>query len=420
MKGVLFSFILIVTVFSIMTYVFIQRGLVYTNAERLAVGTRVNSMLNFYNSILYDGGKALDIISKRAVSSATNYVVTAGVGLQSANGTIKELIVNGTINGTAQPLMQSSTIMDWVDKMVDVGVNEGFGVSISLTNLQVKPYDNWNIMVSMDVYANVSDDRGVANITKNSTVNQLVNIENFEDPTYPLYTFARARNIITRSAYVGNYSTKLISASGGNNWFRGMAVVFPSSQNASISAVAGKGSKVLVTDNTSGMESLANQFGAVVSQSSAISGITVTYVYNASNAMSIIPNDTNVLADGSNGAVWYIENIVTDSINSYYHPSSVGGSILDRLEGMLTAQSKYTSQSNNTIGIESFVNKTILSSLGLPVDNSRSNVDYIYFSGGTYATYQVKGMDSTFRIDKQVDLNNNTHDVVYNVSGILV
>ncbi len=419
MKGVLFSFILIVTVFSLMTYIFIQRGLVYSNAGLRAVDTRVSSMLDFYKSVLSDGGKAIGIITTRALSASVNYVVTNGVGLQSANDTIRELIVNGTINGTSQALMQSSTIIDWKGKMEAIGNGEGFTTNITFMNVRVAPYDSWDINVSMDVYVNMSDSKGVANITKSATVSQLVGIAGFEDPAYPLTTYARARNTVTKSPYIGNYTTELVSASGGNNWFRGAAVVFPSSQNASISAVSNKNQKVLVTDDTSGITSLANQFGAVVSQASTISGITVTYVYKASNAMTIVPNNTNVLVDGSNGNVWYTENIINDSASSYYHASTVGGSFLDRLEGSLNVQSKYN-QTGAVIGIESFVNKTTLSSLGLSVDNSRSNVDYLYFSNGTYAAYQVKGMDSSFRIDKQTGLNNNTHDVVYNVSSILV
>lgn len=420
MKGVLFSLILIVTMFSLITFIAIQQGLVYSNSGRLAVGTRVNSMLDFYNSVLYDGGKALDIITKRAISSATNHVISTGVGLQSANATIMELVTNGTLDGVPQGLMQSSTIADWVNKMVSLGASQNLNVSLNLTNVQVKPYDSWDILVSADVYVNMSDNRGVANLTKNATISQMVDIENFEDPVYPLYTFGKATNLFVRSPYIENYTTNLVSGSVGSNWFHGLAVIYSSSQSSAISSVPNKNQDVLVTDNASSIASLANQFGSVVSQSSTISGITVPYVYNASNAMSVIPNNTQVLVDGSGGRVWYIENLINDSANSYYHSSPTGGSFLDRLEDSLTVQSKYASQTSNTIGLESFVNKTELQSLGLSVSTTNSNIDYLYFSNNTYPTYQVRGMDTSFRIDKQTGLNNLTHDVVYNVTQILV
>ncbi len=148
MKGVLFSFILIVTMLSMVLFISVQRGLVYSNSERLAADTRINSMLNFYNSIVSDGGKALDIITKRAVSSAINHIITTGTGLQQANETIRELVVNGSIDGVLQYLMQNSTIIDWKGRMEALGIGEGFDVNISFIDVKVKPYDSWNILVS--------------------------------------------------------------------------------------------------------------------------------------------------------------------------------------------------------------------------------------------------------------------------------
>jgi hypothetical protein len=420
MKGVIFSFILIVTTIIILSFISIQRGLVYFSSERIAIENRVNSMLNFYNSIILDGGKALEIISTRAISSAINYVIINGIGLQEANETIKELILNGTINGTQQDLMQDSTIIDWKNKMVSLGNLQGFNADINFSKILVKPYDSWNILVSAEMKIHISDKNGVANLTKSAVVNQLVNIENFEDPIYVLYTYGKTTNFIVKSPYIGNYTKNLISANGKNGWFYGTAVIFNSSQIDAISSVSNKNEKVLVTDSTFGIENLANQFGAVVSQSSRDDNITVPFVYSADNAMTVIPNNTNILVDGPNGKVWYIDNLKNDVENSYYHPSDFGASFLDRLEGKLFVQSKYRSESNNTIGLESFVNKDYFLSLGINVNMEKSNIDYIYFSNLVYPIYKVKGMPEDFRIDKQVGLNNISHDVVYGVDQILV
>ncbi len=58
----------------------------------------------------------------------------------------------------------------------------------------------------------------MANISKNTTVNQLVGIEDFEDPVYALNTLGKATNIIARSSFIGNYTTRIILATGGNGW----------------------------------------------------------------------------------------------------------------------------------------------------------------------------------------------------------
>ncbi len=416
MKGIMFSFILIVTVFSLITFISIQKGLVISNSETQAVSTRINSMLNFYNSVLSDGGKATEIITRRAMAASVNYVIN-GSTITQADQTIEELIVNGTINNTLQGIMINSKMDDWKNKMVSIGTNESFDVKINLTNIQVKPYDSWNLIVSMDVSVNISDIKGLANLTKLSSISQQVSIEGIEDTIYALNTAGIASNIIVKSPYINNYTSNLISATGGNSWFRGTSVIYPSSQSGAIDAVTNKAQKILVTDNVVGIEGTVNQFGGVISETDIVAGISIPFVDNAASAMSNLPDNTKLLVDGANGKVWYMENIVTSANTSQYFPSLTGGSFLDRLEGKLTVQAKYSSQTPNIIGIESFVNKNILSSLGILV-SAKSNIDHIYFSSANYPTYTVKGMDSTFLIDKELDLNNNPHDVIYGLSQL--
>ncbi|MFN6992235.1 MAG: hypothetical protein ACK4MM_05890, partial [Fervidobacterium sp.] len=89
----------------------------------------------------------------------------------------------------------------------------------------------------------------------------------------------------------------------------------------------------------------------------------------------------------------------------------------DRLEGKLSIQTKYSGQTTNEIGLESFVNKEYFLSIEVPV-KSGTNMDYLYFSNSTYSGDGVKGMDSSFEIDNQASLG-STHQQIYQVSQIL-
>ena len=62
--------------------------------------------------------------------------------------------------------------------------------------------------------------------------------------------------------------------------------------------------------------------------------------------------------------------------------------ILDRLEGKLEVQAKY--QTSQTIGMESIVDKDYMADLDVPVNNSKTNVDHLYFSGSDYSSNQAK------------------------------
>jgi phosphohistidine swiveling domain-containing protein len=421
MKGLFFSLIMLSVALILVELVAIQKGLISFAGEQLAVEIRINSMNNFYDSIIIDCEKALDIISRRAVSAAISNVITNGIGLQNADSSLEELIVNGSINGTEEALMKDATIIDWKNKMEEIGNLNGFNTNITFQRIKVEPYDSWNLITTATLYIDLSDQRGVANITRVVNVSKLVPIEGFEDPIYPLNSNGRGTNIIIKSPYWGNFTQKLINSTGGNNWFAGYSIVIPSSQESQMQNVPNKNQKVLVTDNTSGIESTVNQFGGVVSEADITSDITIPFVDNAANAMSIVPNNSYVLVDGSNGAVWNIDNLKNDIEHSYYHPSLKGGSILDRLEGKLEVQNKYQSRTSNIIGLESFVDKNYLSSLDVLVDADKTNVDHIYFNAEFNPTsYSIKGIGNNFKIDKDICTGNLTHAEIYNSTEILV
>ena len=181
-----------------------------------------------------------------------------------------------------------------------------------------------------------------------------------------------------------------------------------------------KSQKVLVTNDTSGIEDLINEFGAVVCECDITGEISITLVDNAINAMEIIPNNTPILVDGDKGKVWLIENLKETVEKSYYQPSLKGGSFLDRLEGKLEVQEKYAAQSPHLIGLESFIDKNYLANFNLPVDEEKTNIDYLYFSPNFYGGNKVKGLDPSFRIDQEICIFNKTHAEIYQTNEILI
>jgi hypothetical protein len=313
MKGILFTFIILTIVLALVSFIAIQRTLITYYTSRITIENRVNAMKSLYDSIVSDATKALEIISRRAISAAVSWVITNGVGLVEANETIAELIINGSINGTLQPLMEAATLIDWKNKLEELGYLEGFETKINFTNLEVKPLDSWNLLVEIRINVSLADLKGIANLTRSEKLKTPVSILGFEDPLYPLNTLGRGVNVIVKSPHFGNHT---------------------------------------------------------------------------------------------------IENLTEDLNNSYYHPSLEGASFLDRLEGKFKVQQKYN-LTKNIVGLESFVDKEDLLTLGLPVYVERSNVDYIYFSGEPILACRVQGMPESFRIDIP-------HAVVYGVNESLI
>jgi hypothetical protein len=206
MKGILFGMILVFVIILLIMFVSINQLTSSFQSSQRLVENRVNSMLNFYDSIIFDSKKSLDIIGKRAISSAINYITENGSPLSDSNVTITNLMSNGTINGITESLMENATIEDWKNTIEALGEAEGFQTSISIKDILIQPHDSFHLSVSYSISVNLSDIITKANVSKTSRESFLLNIEGFEDPLYPLNTYGRITNVIRKSPHWLNYS----------------------------------------------------------------------------------------------------------------------------------------------------------------------------------------------------------------------
>jgi len=415
-KGFMFSLLTLALIIPIIVIMLIEQTSITTQRKLISTELRIEELSELYDSIIRDLEKTLKIIVPRAISASISYVVTNGVGLNSSTDTLKELLINGTLYSEKEALMQNATLPYWTERINYLASLRGFETNVEFDDVYIRPFDSWNILVTVELRINISDPSELVSINRVVNVSEKISIIGFEDPLFPLKTSGRGISVITRSPYEGNYTQLLASSVGNNSWYYGKTFVTDSSM---ISKIDNK-TIVLVVDSVDGVTtSLLNEFSAVVC-SCDLPSLTTTYVELVSDATSVIPNNTNVLVDGENGKVWYIENLIDDVKNSYYHSSEKGASFLDRLEGKLEVQEKYKSQTNTTIGLEFFVNKDYILSLGLPVDLEKTNVDHLYFSEASHPGKRVKGLENTkFRIDEEICTDEKTHAEMYQVDELL-
>ncbi|MEM5874960.1 MAG: hypothetical protein QXW01_02090 [Candidatus Aenigmatarchaeota archaeon] len=199
MKGLLFSIILFfITLFILSSFLYYGQISMYYTAEK-AVENRIKTMVKIIEDVFEDSKRAMSIVTNRAIVSAVNYVIINGVGLNSANETIKELILFSSIDGNKQPLMENSNINDWIATMEYLISLYGFESKIQIKDLKILPYDSFTIEVIFSLEIFLSDRKIETNITKEKNFRVLVSIENIEDPLYPLNTYGRVVNVIRRS-----------------------------------------------------------------------------------------------------------------------------------------------------------------------------------------------------------------------------
>lgn len=406
-KGVLFSFIMVFLTITLISLIMIQRSLITHSREHIFIESRIKSMNSLHESLVRDVGKSLEIIARRALSVAFNNVTSPpGIYLDKADERLKELILEGTLYGRPEALMENTTLSNWTDKIEAVSRLKGFNVNLDPQTLEIKPYDSFNLMIELGMYINISDRQGVASLNRFAQINQLVSIEELEDPLYPLYTGGKGSNMIIRTTYEGDYTKLLVKGSDVNaNYAYGNTTTDKTNFD----------DKILICQNASdnpGLGSLPTAKG-VVSEENGLGSLTIPYVINDSViSEDLIANGINVLIDGATG-VWNIDNLREHANNSYYRPSENGPSYLDRLEGNLTCN---YCDGTNIIGLESLVNKKQFDSRGIPVKLTKTNIDYIYFNDTFNPSAElVKGFDDySFWLDDE-----DEHWKIYNVTDIV-
>jgi hypothetical protein len=192
-------------------FVSINKSLVSYQSSQKSVENRINAMLGFYDNVIFDSQGSTNIICRRAIASAINYITLNGKALSSSNYTIVELMTNGSIDTIHQDFMNNTIIGDWENKIEGLGGQQGFQTNISINDIVIQPADSFHLSLSYNISVNLSDTMTETNLTKTSRQSLLVNIENFEDPLYRLNTRGLVVNTIKESPHWLHYSSTDLS-----------------------------------------------------------------------------------------------------------------------------------------------------------------------------------------------------------------
>ncbi|MBI5397957.1 hypothetical protein HZB03_00705 [Candidatus Woesearchaeota archaeon] len=186
-KGVFFTIIAVL----IVGFFLVSFGLFASYRDLLrasVVETRVFTMNNFIKNVDEDMGRGLYISGFRALLSLVNDVVTTGVFVSNLSTQFSEVIYNGTINGTAQTLMENNTLLYWVQKIQQESANINLNTTIRIGSVLVDQTDPWMVLLTMDANVSIADKDGAASWNVSRTVQASIPIEGFEDPFYAVKT----------------------------------------------------------------------------------------------------------------------------------------------------------------------------------------------------------------------------------------
>ncbi|MFB6075845.1 MAG: hypothetical protein ABEK17_01755 [Candidatus Aenigmatarchaeota archaeon] len=397
-KGILFSVMAIFLLSPLVLLTISHTETMSGYGEKVGEIVRLKAGFFFLQSIDEDLERGISIVGKRSITSAINYVVSEGETLEYPEGDLEELFKNGTLHGEEVALMNMTTIYNWKNEVKDLSSERGFLVNISFLGLDIGMKDSYNVLFSLNYSLKLTDKNGVFSFTKNYSKNIGVPITGLEDPLFSLNTGGKVSLPIEKSHY-DSYVSQLSTGMGGNGFAGGESII-----TDDISNIQNKDEKILVTSNADTSD--VNNFKAIIMEENTTK-IEIPYVKN-DEVLNTTPNNTRLAVLGNKGEVWNISKLY-EVWEEQLYVSGNGPSFLDRLGGKLN--NSYPGK-----GIETFVVKDKLKEWGIST-KYKSVVDHVYFSDKSVHNFNIKGMEDSFMVDNETDLN-RTHTQIYGLEEL--
>ena len=206
-KGIFYALLSILFVSLVIFIALFQSSSNDLTSSMAVYETRIYTLNDFVSDVEKDLGREVYITGFRALSALVDYIVTNGELLDNTEERFKEAFINGTVNNKTAVLMNQSMFDDWLVRIQNISNDVGLDIDIELKNVSIYHSSPWIVNISTNFSVSIIDNKGVANWSRNISVEQMIDINGFEDPLYVLNSYGRVSNIINQTIYEGNYTT---------------------------------------------------------------------------------------------------------------------------------------------------------------------------------------------------------------------
>lgn len=319
---------MIYTTFAIMasTLIFFMAALSATSnvgvgpSEALSIGEA-----SFYlDSIMEDAERSTSIATRRGLTGASNYIISEGKALDSAEDGLASAIVNGSINGVELNSTGNGSLSEWGGKVANLSEEAGYRLELKVSGYSLEA-SGFQMESVMQVEARLKDPVTRASFNRTKPVSVSTTIEDVEDPLILLRSKGRYTPTVNRCGFDRPANLLGTGAQDSSPSVLAEAVVNP----ADTGGVDNKSEKVLVVDSDAHLESGVEQFAGVVSYGTS-DPVSTEYVYETGDLG--VETGQDLILSGSE--VW--ESNFEDMIfENCYVPASAPG-IMERYENDLT------------------------------------------------------------------------------------
>ncbi len=167
--------------------------------KSFVTSSRVTTMNDFILSVHQDAQRNLMISGYRAIITLQRYIAVNGVFVTNFSDVFQELVVNGSINGVKEDIMENASINDWAFRMNNEAEKLNINVYITPRNVRVYHKTPWKITIELNATMNITDFNNLACWKYDKVFQKEVDIISFEDPIYTVRSYNKVTNIISRA-----------------------------------------------------------------------------------------------------------------------------------------------------------------------------------------------------------------------------
>ncbi len=165
----------------------------------LVIGERVRSIDYFISDLEQDIRRGAFIAGFRALLGLQQHITAQGAFLNDTQAAFKEVFINGTIEDEPLSIMNETELVVWIDRMQQEADKLGIIFDYRIDGVRIFHANPWVVTIQLNISMNVTDRQGTATWERTSVIYSLVNITDFEDPLYTVYTGGRVANSIRKT-----------------------------------------------------------------------------------------------------------------------------------------------------------------------------------------------------------------------------
>jgi len=275
-RGIVFTMAAMLLL-GLMVTIAIPTASINRQKSQFIVGNRLQSMNTFIQNIKRDASIAIYTSGFRGIIGLIEEITDTGEYIDDVDVAVKELMLNGTLNGSVMFIMTNNTLYNWSTKMQQQAKTIGIDLNITIEDVNVYQEDPWHVMIEGEFRCFMNDRKGLASWNFTFKTIAEIPIEGLNDPIYIVETGNQMNRDIFRSAHIDNFTDGVDTTNLQEHIIRGWYTEFEDAPNF-VMRLEGD-----LTSDENGIESLVDKINLSMFMAVDFDKTSVDYIYFSAN-----------------------------------------------------------------------------------------------------------------------------------------